>query len=153
MKHHERVTFNQGREILQHSVDYLRHVNDQLDAAAGHEHPERVRMLLESYRIEQRNLLEAIERYLEDAPDRVLNSYSQYAVELPAELVGPEEPLNTLSLTQWLMTLNQHLVSMFTELAGSAQNDALRNRFATLSDQVQAHDRRLSKEYQRFEDL
>ncbi len=153
MKHHERVTFNQGREILQHSVDYLSHINEQLDGAAEREHPERVRMLLESYRIEQRNLLEAIERYLEDAPDKVLNAYSAFAAELPAELAGPEEPLSTLSLTQWLMALNQHLVSMFTELADSGKNDALRNIFATLSDQVQAHDRRLSKEYQRFEDL
>jgi rubrerythrin len=153
MKHHERVTFNQGQEILQHSVDYLRHVNDQLDAVAEREHPERVRMLLESYRIEQRNLLGAIERFQEDAPDRVLNTYSQYSVELPAELAGPEEPLSTLTLTRWLMALNQHLVSMFTELADSGKTEALRGIFATLSNQVQAHDRRLSKEYQRFEDL
>ncbi len=153
MKHHERVTFNQGRDILEHSIDYLKHVNGLLEATAERDHGERERMLLESFRIEQRNLLGALERYLEDAPEKLLDTYSQYAVELPAELAGPEEPISTLSLTQWVMALNQHLVSLFAELAGSGKNAALRDIFAALAEQVQAHDRRLAKEYQRFEDL
>ena len=153
MKHHDRVTFTQGGEVLEHAIEYLKHVSDLLEGQAGADLPERVRMLLDAYRVEQRNLLGALERYQADAPEKALSTYTQYAVELPAELAGPAKPLSTLALTQWVLGLNQHLVSLFTELAESGKNDSLGEIFSALADQVHAHDRRLSKEYQRFEDL
>jgi len=153
MKQHQRVTFNRGSDVLEHAVEYLEHVRTLLQDVADGDLSERVRMLLDAYVVEQRNLLGAMERFLEDAPDRALATYTQYAVELPAELSGPAAPLTTLSLTQWVVGLNQHLVSLFTELAESGKNDALGEIFASLASQVQAHERKLSKEYQRFEDL
>ncbi|MEZ5558174.1 MAG: hypothetical protein R3E86_06455 [Pseudomonadales bacterium] len=153
MKHHERVTFSQARDIVEHSVDYLTHIRDMLDDMRAHDHTQRVRMLLDTFEVEQRSLLGAIERYLEDADERLLNAYSQYSVELPAELSGPDEPLSTLSLTQWLQALNQHLLNMFKELAETVKSADLRTAFATLAQQVESHERKLSKEYQRFEDL
>jgi len=153
MKHHDRVTFSQGYEVLEHAVEYLTHICGVLEATAERDMPQRERMLLDAYRVEQRNLLGAIERYQADAPERALATYTQYVAELPAELAGPEKPMTTLSLTQWLLALNQHLVTLFTELAESGKNDALGSIFSGLAEQVQAHDRRISKEYQRFEDL
>lgn len=153
MKHHQRVTFTQGGEVLEHAVDYLQHVIGLLQNVAGGDASQRVQMLMDAYLAEQRNLLGAMERFLEDAPDKVLSTYAQYAVELPAELEGPAQPLTTLSLTQWVVALNQHLVNLFTELAESGKNDAIGEVFSALAGQVQAHERKLSKEYQRFEDL
>lgn len=148
-----RSTFTQVRDVLQHAIGYLGGIRDLMDDLRTREHSERVKLLLQSFETEQRNLHGALERYLDDAPDKVLDTYAQYTVALPESLAGPEEPLSTLALTQWLLGLNQHLVDMFTELAAAAPPGEVRQVFATMADQVRAHDRRLSKEYQRFEDL
>ncbi|MGD8418031.1 MAG: hypothetical protein PVH91_13315 [Pseudomonadales bacterium] len=153
MKQRGRVTFSQAGEIFEHSIEYLTHIRELLETLRDQEHPQRVKMLLDSFALEHRQLLGAIERYVEDADDRLLNTYSQYAVELPAELSGPDSPLTTLALTQWLQALNQHLASMFRELAETAKSAELRGGFDALTQQVESHERKLSKEYQRFEDL
>jgi len=153
MKQYERVTFSQAQEVLEHAVDFLDHVAGMLDELNDGEPPERVRLLLESFETEQRALKGAMERYLEDAPARVLNTYTQYAVELPGELGGPERPLTTLRVTQWLQSLNRHVAELFRELADSTGSEEVRKAFGGLADQILSHERKLSKEYQRFEDL
>lgn len=153
MKQYERVTFSQAQQVLQHAVDFLDHVADMLAELDDGEAPERVRLLLESFETEQRALKGAMERYREDAPERVLNTYTQYAVELPGELGGPELPLTTLKVTQWLQSLNRHVAELFHELAESTGSDEVRTAFAGLADQMMSHERKLSKEYQRFEDV
>lgn len=153
MKQRGRVTFSQASEIFEHSIAYLAHIGEVLEALREQEHPQRVKMLLDSFELEHRQLLGAIERYVDDASDRLLNAYSQYAVELPAELSGPDTPLTTLSLTQWLQALNQHLAAMFRELAETVKSAELRSAFEGLTQQVESHERKLSKEFQRFEDL
>lgn len=153
MKKHQRVTFNQVSDIFEHAIDYLKHVVTLLDGLRERELSDRVEMLLSSYEVEERNLLGALERYVEDADDRLLNTYAQYSVELPAELDGPEEPLSTIALTRWLQGLNQHLVELFRELAGTSRSADQRGAFEAMTRQVESHERKLSKEYQRFEDL
>jgi len=153
MKQHQRVTFGQVNDIFEHSIDYLKHVVGMLDGLRTRDLSERVDMLLTSYEAEQRSLLGAIERYVDDADERLLNTFAQYAVELPAELGGPEEPLSTLTLTRWLQGLNQHLVVLFRELASTSRSVDLRGVFEALTHQIESHERKLSKEYQRFEDL
>ena len=153
MKQHQRVTFSQVNDIFEHSIDYLKHVAAMLDDLRTPDLSERVEMLLTSYEAEQRSLLGALERYVEDADERLLNTYAQYAVELPSELGGPEAPLTTLALTRWLQGLNQHLVTLFRELAGTSRSADLRGVFEALTRQIESHERKLSKEYQRFEDL
>jgi hypothetical protein len=110
-------------------------------------------MLLDAFEAEQRNLLGAIERYADDAPQKVLDTFITYAVEVPDASNPPAAPLTTLGLTQWLLGLNQHLIGTFQELADTAATGEARDAFGALAAQVQAHDRKLSKEYQRFEDL
>jgi len=153
MTQHTRTTFTRARDLLAHSVQYLRSVRDLLDDARGREHSERVQMLLTSFETEQRNLLGALERYQQDAAARSLDTFAQYSVELPEPISGPDEPLSTLTLTQWLLGLNQHLIDMFEELGEHATSTQTREMFGALAEQVRSHDRRLSKEYQRFEDL
>jgi len=153
MTQHHRTSFTRAGGVLEHGIEYLTRIRDLLHDAREREHPERVRMLLDSFEAEQRNLLGALERYFDDAPDKVLDTFANYSVELPEVLDGPPEPLTTLGLTQWLLGRNLHLVGMFGELADTAASTEGREAFAALSSQVQAHDRRLSKEYQRFEDL
>jgi hypothetical protein len=153
MAHHERVTFTQGREVLEHAIRHLEKIGDALDTLQEGDHAERVGMLLTSVTREQRGLQESIDRFMEDAPDKVLDTYAQYTVELPTDVGAPESPLTTLSLTQWLVGHNAHLYEMFSELAGNAPSREIGEVFDGIARQVQAHDRRLSKEYQRFEDL
>lgn len=153
MTQHKRTTFTQARDLLAHSVLYLRSVRDLLDDARERDHSERVQMLLTSFETEQRNLLGALERYQQDASAQLLDTFAQYSVELPEPVSGPEEPLSTLSLTQWLLGLNQQLINVFEELAEHATSTESREMFGTMAEQVRSHDRRLSKEYQRFEDL
>jgi hypothetical protein len=156
MTRHQRDTYIDGREILDRAQRHLAQVSDILEQARDRSPSERVRMLLDSVEVEQRNLLGAIERYRDDASDKILNTYAQYTVELPSDIEPPEEPLTTLGITQWLVQQNGLLQAMFTELAekGEAGNAGERRQvFGALAQQLEAHDRRLSKEYQRFEDL
>ena len=153
MKKHQRVTFSQVSDHFEHAIQYLNHILVMLDGLREQDLTDRVELLLSSYEIEQRKLLGAIERYVEDADDRLMNTYAQNAVELPAELDGPEAPLTTLSLTRWLQSINQHLVSLFHELAETSRSADRRGAFEAMTRQIEAHERKLSKEYQRFEDL
>jgi len=156
MTQHRRDTYIDGHEILKRAARYLSQIRDVLDDAREQEHSERVNMLLTSVELEQRNLLGAVERYLEDAPEKILNTYAQYTVEIPSEVEPPEEPLTTLSLTQWLLRQNGLLQAMFAELADKGEKANAEERrvvFGGLADQLESHNRLLSTEYQRFEDL
>lgn len=153
MTQHERYTYTQGREVIEHAIGYLKQVRDHLDDARAGEHPERVRMLLDSMETEQRNLLGAMERFLEDAPDKALDTYEQYTVELPPRVEAPETPLTNLKLFQWLQSHNANLFNLFNELAEKGDKHELAELFGGMAQHVESHERRLSKEYQRFEDL
>jgi hypothetical protein len=153
MAQHERVTFTQGREVIEHAVAYLRKIEDVLEDLRDSAESERVAMLLTSVTKEQRALVGGVERYLEDASDKVLGTYAQYTIELPRDVDGPEAPVTSLVLIQWLVRMNSHLHDMFAELARSAPGAEIAEVFAGLAEQIQSQDRRLSKEYQRFEDL
>ncbi|MGE0622844.1 MAG: hypothetical protein AB7I04_15625 [Pseudomonadales bacterium] len=153
MKQHQRSTFNQTVEILEHSVAYLKDVRDLLSGFQVDEHPERVVMLLESFELAHRKLLGALERYLQDADGRVLETYAQYTVLLPVELGKPHTPLTTLSLMRWLQDLNEPLECMFRELAETANSPGLREAFTALTGLVESHERMLSQEYQHLEGL
>lgn len=152
MEHHERATFNRADEVIEQGIAHLRRVGEALERLAGLDHGERVRLLLTSVEVEQRNLLGSLERLLEDLPDKVAETYAQYTVELPHTVELPETPVTTLSLTQWLEQQNGALRDTFAELADKVGGDA-GEIFAGIAEQVDAHDRRLSKEYQRTEDL
>lgn len=153
MDKHTRSAFSRIGEILEHSIEHLSRVGAQLERARPRELPERVRMLLSSFESDQRKLLAALELYVEDVPARVSDTYVNFYSPLPEEIVGPQDPLTTLSLTQWLEEMNQHLIDVFGELASTAASVEAREAMTGLANMVQAHDRRLSLEYQRGEDL
>ena len=153
MTQHQRVTFTQGREVLEHAVDFLGQIVASLEDLNDQPQAERVAMLLFSVIREQRSLRDAVDRFADDAPDKALDTYAQYTVELPGDQGPPASPLTNLGLLQWVVGRNTHLYEMFAELAGTAPTREIGEVFEGVAQQVQAHDRRLSKEYQRFEDL
>ena len=156
MTQHQRDTYIDGREIMDRTIRYLTQIRDILDEVRQREHAERVKLLLNSVEVEQRELLGAFERYLADVPPKVLVTYSQYTVELPTDLEPPEEPLTTLGLLQWLLEHNGRLLEMFTELSEKGEEGGAGEQhevFGGMAQQLESHDRALSKEYQRFEDL
>jgi len=153
MAQHTRTAFSRVGEVLEHAIDYLSRVGDQLEKIGKGELPERVRMQLDSFALDQRKLHAALEEYADDAPEKVTGTFINYSIELPDELAAPEQPLDTLGLTQWLEDLNQHLIDVFSELAATGATADVREAMGALASRVGAHVRRLSKEYQRFEDL
>ena len=153
MAKHEHVTFSSGRDVIEHAVRYLTWIRDALDELSERQHGERLRMLLESVEADQRNLLGSLERLLEDASRKALNTYTQYTVEIPSEIEMPEEPLTTLGLVQWLQEYNSQLHKMFAKIAENEDSEEASNLFGGIAQQVEAHERRLSKEYQRTESL
>lgn len=152
MTQHERVTFTQGRDVIEHAISYLTTVGELLDTLRERQHDERVNMLLASVSVEQRNLLGALERLLEDTSGKVLDTYTQYTVELPRPQ-APSGELTTLTLIQWLEGHNGSLQAVFAELAEKRDSEEVADVFAGIAGQLEAHDRRLSKEYQRMQDL
>jgi hypothetical protein len=153
MARHQHVTFTRGHEVLEYAIRYLSGVRDALDELSERDHGERVKMLLNSVEAEQRNLLGAIERMLEDASDKVRNVYAQYTVEMPTEIEPPEEPLTTLGLIQWLEGQNRPVQALFAELADNRDSEEASEVFGGIAQQLESHNMRLSKEYQRTEDL
>ena len=153
MRPNERVTMSQIGEVLAHSVRYLQHVNETLRGLLESADSERVRMLLKAFELEQRSLRAAIESYQEDASDRVLGRFVNFSAELPASIAGPESAGTTLGVTEWLVEVNKHLHELFSEVAGTVAVEEVCMALKGLADQVEAHERKLSKEYQRFEDL
>lgn len=153
MDRHEHVTFTSGHDVIEHAIRYLTRIRDALDELQERDHGERVKMLLDSVEVDQRNLLGSLERLLENTSRKALNTFTQYTVELPTEIEMPEEPLTTLGLVQWLQEYNHHLQQMFTKISENQDSEEASNVFAGVAQQVESHDRRLSKEYQRTEDL
>ncbi len=153
MTQHKRDTYVDGREVIERAIEYLKRIRDILDEERERDHSERVKMLLNSFEAEQRNLLGSVERFLEDAPDKVLHTYAQYILDLPEELEEPEQPLTNLGLLQWLQGANNRLYQEFEELGSKWDSAEQKQAFQGIAQQVEAHERRLSKEYQRFQDL
>jgi len=155
MSAHERVTFTQGREVIEHAVRHLSRVRDVLsDLREQDDIDERVGLFLDSVQVEQRNLLGAVARLLEDGAPKVLDAYAQYTVELPVDIDPPgEDPLTTLGVLKWLTEQNDYVRSTFAELAEKGDTEEAKRVFASIADQMESQDRRLSKEYQRTEDL
>jgi hypothetical protein len=154
MSQHERATYAQGREIMNHAVAYQERVRDALDELQQNPRlPERTRLLLTSVALDQRNLLGALERYREDATLKTREYYAQYLIELPPVIGQPDSPVASLELMQWLQGLYQPLCRMFEDLAGKGDSPELAEVFGALAELVRGHERRLSKEYQRSEDL
>lgn len=153
MARHQQITFHRGHEVLQFATRYLERIRDVLDELAEEEGGERLKMLLRSVRTEHRNLLGSVERVLEDSSEKVRRVYAQYTVEMPAEVEPPEGPVTTLALVQWLEHLLEPVHDMFEELAGNEDSEEASEVFGGLAQQIQSHSMRLSKEYQRTEDL
>lgn len=153
MSQHQRATFTQGGEVIEHTLHYLRRIADVIDDVRHQNQPEREGMLLDSAELEQRKLIGGLERLLDDAPAKVMETYTQYTVELPAEIQAPPDPPSTLDLIQWLSRYNSAVYDTFTELAETGDGGEISEVFGGIAEQIQALEQRLSKEYQRLEDL
>lgn len=154
MSKHEHVTFTRGQDVVEHAIRYLEQVTEVLESLRERELSERVKMLLNSVEVEHRNLVGSLERLLEDAPDKALATFTQYTVEMPTEVAPPEEqPLTTLGLTRWLEESVRPVQFMCAELAEHRDAEEASELFGGIAQQIEAHERTLSKEYQRTEDL
>lgn len=153
MVRHKHYTFRSGQEVLEHAIRHLSAIRDALDNLQSHEHEERVKLLLTSVAAEHRNVLGSVERLLEDGSDTLRGTYAQYTAEMPMEIEAPDEPLTTLGLIQWLDSLIKPLRQMFHELAENHDSEDSTEAYAGLAQQLESYEMRLSKEYQRTEDL
>ncbi|HEX7037054.1 MAG TPA: hypothetical protein VF210_14860 [Pseudomonadales bacterium] len=154
MPRHKHYTFRTGEQVLEHAVRHLRATADALEALAKRDNGARVQLLLDSIAPEQRRLLDNVERVLEEGSDKLLNTYTQYTVEMPTEFDPPDEnSLSGIDVIQWLQSLNEPLREMFEELADNRDSEEASEAYAALAQQLEAHEMRLSKEYQRTEDL
>lgn len=153
MTRHRRVTFSQGIEVINYSLQHLRQIHTILEGLESALEDERAQMMWTIVLSQQTEVLNGIERFVNDADPRVLRNYVQYSVELPEEVVGPPAPVSSLTLVRWLTEANQPLINTFKEQAESAELPEAQEAFGGLWRQVDSLNRKLSKEYQRFEDL
>lgn len=154
MTRHKHHTYQTGQQVIEHAVRHLRATADALEELAGRNNGARLQMLLDSIVPEERNLLGAVERVLEDGADKLLNTYTQYTVEMPTEFDPPDgERLDGLEVIQWLDSLHKPLREMFEELADNRDSEEASEAYAALAQQLESHEMRLSKAYQRTEDL
>ena len=155
MSTHERATFSRGREVIEHAVRHLSRVRDALsELRAQNDDGQRLAMFLDSVEVEQRNLLGSLVRLLDHGATEALETYAQYNVEMPTDVMPPgEELLTTLAVLQWLTEQNGYVRTTFAELAEKGDSEEASRVFASIAQQAEAQDRRLSQEYQGAADL
>src|SRR6056297_3516902 len=153
MTQHQRYTYSRGSEVIDYIIGYLKHIRDVLDELREDDQAQRVAMLLTTMETEHRNLLGSFERIRSDAPEQALETYSQYIVELPRDVGRPEEPVTTVGLLRWLQGLNGHLYQTLKDLGEKEDAEEAAEMFSGMALKVESHERTLSKEQQRFEDL
>lgn len=152
MDHEERATFQTCTEVLEHSIDYVKSVRDALDALREIDHGERIGEMLEEIELEERRLLGALERYLEDVDGGAFQTYEQFMVPLPKTL--PEAEIASIDdAARWAYACNEPLITRFQELAETAATDELAEAFQSLVDLVRNADKRITTAYDGLKDI
>ncbi|MGA1676256.1 MAG: hypothetical protein ACO377_07485 [Pseudomonadales bacterium] len=146
-------SFDRVGVVLEHAVDYLAAIDSVLEGLTDEMLSPRAALLARSAVIDERRLLGAVERYLEDAPSLVLNTYVPYTALLPPVQPPSGLPLSVASLARWLISLHQSLANLARQLSASAAHTEGREALSALAAQIEAHERALSKSWVRLEDL
>ena len=145
--------FDRVGVVLEHAVDYLAAIDAVLEGLTEQMLSPRAALLAGSAVIDERRLLGALERYLEDAPRSVLNTYVPYTALLPPVHAPGEIPLTASRLARWLIGQHQALADLARQLSAAAAHTAGREALAALAEQIEGHERALSKSWIRLEDL
>jgi hypothetical protein len=146
-------SFDRVGVVLEHAVDYLAAIDGVLEGLTDQMLSPRAALLVRAAVIDERRLLGALERYLEDAPRSVINTYVPYTALLRPVQVPGQVPLTAARLARWLIGLHQSLVDLARQLSASAAHTEGREALAALAEQIEAHQRALSKSWILLEDL
>jgi hypothetical protein len=145
--------FDRVGVVLEHAVDYLAAIDSVLEGLTPEMLSPRAAMLAQSAVIDERRLLGALERYLEDAPRSLLATYVPYTALLPPVQPPGQLPISVSRLARWLISLHQSLADLARQLSAAAAHTQGREALAALAQQIEAHERALSKSWIYLEDL
>ncbi len=135
----ERDTFRTAREVLARAIAY----SDSIEQRLGHaDVPERTRtsLLQSAFAAEQSKLTQSLNRYLDEAPGEVLDTFVQYSASLPDPLPEPASSFTPESLTQWLLDVHQPLQELFSEVADAVVATPAQNVFENLTEFTRTHE-------------
>jgi hypothetical protein len=152
-----RQHFEQLGAVLVDVTEYVAATVSVLESLNGLRMTQRAALLAPAFALAERHLLGALERYLDDAPSAVVDTYVPYRLALPLVIApdtrGPREALDAPSLTRWLLALHRPLQLLCEELSAEMPEASAREALRGLATQMDAHGRALSKTFLRVEDL
>lgn len=153
MTRHDRDTFLTDGELLRRTTAHTAAIVEQLQQFRRAAQSPRVALLLDTFEAEEQSLHDALLSYADDAPREVLETFAQYARELPAPLPEPESPLTAEALAQWLLDQNEQLVELHARIANSTAALDIGEAFGNLEALVRSRNMRIAKEANRMRDL
>lgn len=153
MTHSERDTFLTTRELLARAIDYSAAVAHRLGRADGVAAQSRTALLQDAYRSEQVKLTTSLERYADEAPPEILDTFAQYSIWLPDALPEPALPFTPESLTQWMLDVNKALGATFSEIADAVVATPAHDVFENLAELVRTFEKHIVQAADGAQDL
>ncbi|MCV2883541.1 hypothetical protein OE749_02365 [Aestuariibacter sp. AA17] len=140
--------FSDVRELLHHNQRFHDRASLYYRELASKVSDERVRMLLDTLSTHEVILSNELKRYVEQAPDAILNTYYQFdheydVNELFAIASAPHE-CNVNDIEQLATRLDDYLQTLYSKMAQGVDSENVREVFENLSNHMQEEKKKLS---------
>jgi len=136
-------------ELLRHVQIELTDAEDHLAGIAGRPGVgTRVLMLSESVRTELVSMRNALLAYQRDMPANVADTFVQFPLEPQGLPDPPPDPLSPHGVAAWLLQRTHYLQKLFQEAGDTSTADGVRDALRTVSLQVEAFGRKVSRTQQ-----
>ena len=152
------MRFRTVQDILDWTRAYHHRLAEGYRQLSGTTSRERASMLLDYLADHQEALERSIEEYETDAADKLLRTWFQGVrdIPLPGSLDEADQTLRDADTTRIMyMALEFHdvLTRLYTDLAGQAPTEDVRQLFTGLADMENHEKMRMVRDAMRFEDL
>jgi hypothetical protein len=144
-----RFTMIRVDELLQRVQIELADAEDHLAGLSGRPGVgTRVLMLSESVRTELASMREALQTYQHDVPANVAETFVQFPLEPKGVPGPPPDPLSPHGVAAWLLQRTHYLQKLFQEAGDASTTHDVRDALRTVSLQVEAFGRKVSRTQQ-----
>lgn len=148
--------YTQVRDILDQGRAYHRQLTLYYQQLSGEAQRQRVKLLLDHLGSHERNMQEALARYIDGAPEEVLDTWVDWRHR--EEILGLCEPPPTLEMSvdkviEAAMALDNCLLGFYKEVVESADAERVREVFRNLIEAEEMELRKLAQDSQQVWDF
>lgn len=149
--------FSQVRELLKHNQQLHTRTAVFYEDLSKETDSERVKMLLALLAKHEQDLAHELKNYLQQAPDKILNTYFQFdhehnvdalfSLDFPPADISPEQVQKTAS------QIDDYLCALYQEMLEAADCELVKELFENLYQHIQEQKKRLSTDIYSMYDM